>query len=377
MKIHRSLVYASDANLQSFRANAIHVMKICSSFATLCDTVTLFCVHKGRDEGVYDKYGVDRRFYINAAFSQECQWMPAFIKCILSGIRNATRINRTYKEAFVYGRSLWTLMFLRKNRDFSYEVHSVPTKRIYNFFESIILHRSSLKKLVTISDPLKQEYLKRYPNLIGKIQVLHDGADSVSKGTEKAVLIKKGECDVHIGYVGSLYPGKCMETLIPIASKMSDVFFHIVGGPGVLVDSWKERCRKENVDNILFYGNVMPNKVNSYYQAFDIVILPYSNNIFYREGKSDDIGKWISPLKLFEAMSNGKAILVTSLDSINEILDHGKDAFIIEANDVNGWVYMLRTLIADSALREKLGKKALDKFEAHYTWKKRAEQILE
>ena len=270
-----------------------------------------------------------------------------------------------------------TLYFLNKNRNFSYEVHSIPSKKIYEILESKILKRSNLKKLVTISEPLRKEYSRRYPELSEKIKVLHDGADPVPLNTQKALLSSKDTNDLHIGYVGSLYPGKCMETLIPIATMMPDIYFHIVGGSKDLVNYWKSECVKNRINNIIFYGYVKPSEINSYYQAFDVVLLPYSKNIYYRKGKSDDIGKWISPLKLFEAMSNQKPIIVTSLNSIREILEDGKDAFIIESDDINKWVNTLRELISNASLRNRLGKNALNKFRTYYTWKKRAEQILD
>lgn len=376
MKKIQSFVYVSDADLTSYRANAIHVMKICRAFAEICESVTLFCGNKGESLDIYEQYGVPKSFHILSSLCKNYSWLPGALYGILSGFLNARKINKHYKDAYVYGRSIWTLYFLDNDRKFSYEVHSIPNKKLYEIIESILVNRKGFDQLVTISKPLQLEYIKRYPKLSGKIHILHDGADIVAHDVKKAPLDTVDKSEVHIGYVGSLYPGKCMETLLPIASKMPDLFFHIVGGSQELVESWKSKCENKSINNIIFYGSVRPSEVNNYYQAFDVILLPYSNNIYYRKGKTDDIGKWISPLKLFEAMSNGKAIVVTSLGSISEILDNNEDAILIEADAVDTWCNAIRNLIVNRDMRERLGKNALSKFESTYTWRKRAEQIV-
>ena len=228
-----------------------------------------------------------------------------------------------------YCRSLLCAYLIRNKHPFIYEAHISPNRSIYKFLEKKILQHSNLIKLVVICEELKKEYLRLFPFLNkDKILVLHDGADIVSSETKEGCPIKvidNGQQpfqsnQVKIGYIGHLYPGKCMEVLIQIAKLKRNTLFHVIGGTEEWVNYWKNTLKSQDITNIIFYGFVENQWINECYKQLDIVLLPFSNKIFFNKNKKDDIGKWISPLKLFEAMANGKAIISTCLPSIQEIL---------------------------------------------------------
>ena len=146
--------------------------------------------------------------------------------------------------------------------------------------ESNILRHKNCKGLVVISYALKRRYRELFPFFPeDKITVLHDAADiDLSESGEKAELLAN-ESDIKIGYVGSLFPGKCMETLLPLAQICPQYKFHIVGGSKYWVDYWKNKANLIRVDNLIFYGFVDNSMLSDYYRAFDLCILPFSRNI--------------------------------------------------------------------------------------------------
>jgi len=84
----------------------------------------------------------------------------------------------------------------------------------------------------------------------------------------------------------------------------------------------------------------------------------------------------MSPLKIFEYMAAGKAMLCSDLPVLREVLIHEQTALLCDPENPEGWVRALKRLRDDVDLRKRLGKTARREFMAKYTWKTRAESIL-
>jgi glycosyltransferase involved in cell wall biosynthesis len=83
----------------------------------------------------------------------------------------------------------------------------------------------------------------------------------------------------------------------------------------------------------------------------------------------------MSPLKVFEYMSSGKAIVCADFPVLREVLSDD-NAILVNPEDRDGWVSAIERL-KDRNLREQLGQQAYQDFLEHYTWKKRAAKVLE
>lgn len=378
----QKIIYASNADLPSLRANAVHIMRMCDAFAENGVDITLYCDEKGDLDRMYKIYGVRNHFPVKAPDKKGIvRKLKGFASSLLCSWKNARCIKREKGEVYVYGRSLLTIFFLGNRFPFSYEVHAVEANRLLAWIERCVLRRKKLISLVGISNPLKEYYEDLMPDYLkGKVEVLHDGADIVDSCSIRKADIENSDSrypDVNIGYIGSLYPGKCMEVLLPIAKAMHDVKFHIVGGDVEWVNHWKEDAGKQGIQNLVFYGKISPAEVAGYYEALDICLMPYSNKIFVDKNRKLEIGQWISPLKLFEAMAHGKAIIVTDLPSIREVMSNGEDAVLLDSSDIKGWVDAIETLATLPSLREKISLMGRTKLELHYSWNVRVKKILE
>lgn len=372
------LDYYIDTVIPSDRANTVHVMKMCRALQAAGAEVTLHCNTDDRSaaahqSAIWEKYGVDECFTIRQTY------VPRLLRTKLH------RIGILYgafckacsgsRDAIAYGRSPYALYFLRKRRPFLYEAHAEPGDKTRKLEEKLLRSKNCIG-LVVISDALKKRYLELFPFLKPeRITVLHDGADE-AQPCEPAVL--RGDSGgVKIGYLGSLYPGKCMETLIPLAAACPQWTFHVVGGAPQWLSHWKSEAQAAGAANLVFYGQVDNAAVGAYYEAFDICLMPFSKNVFVDQNKRLNIGSWISPLKLFEAMARGKAILVARLPSIEEVVSDGEQCVFAEPDNVSDWAEKLKTLVSDGALRARLGAAAKQTLEARYTWEIRAKALLE
>ena len=84
----------------------------------------------------------------------------------------------------------------------------------------------------------------------------------------------------------------------------------------------------------------------------------------------------MSPLKVFEYMSSGNAIICSDLLVIKEILNNKVNCLLVKPNDVSAWIKSILLLVDKPELREQLGKKAKFDLENYFTWEKRAKNIL-
>jgi len=224
-----------------------------------------------------------------------------------------------------------------------------------------------------ISHALKKRYLELFPFFPAeKVTVLHDAADLETHGGAERAALCANDSEIKIGYVGSLFPGKCMETLLPLAQRCPEYRMHIVGGSEYWVEYWKQQAKDKGIQNLVFYGHVDNRRVGEYYRAFDICILPFSKDIYTNKSKRVNIGRWTSPLKLFEAMAYGKPIIVSRLETVQEVLVDHEDCVMAEPDDIDDWVKKLTELCVDTDLQKRIGYAARKKLEKEYTWSERA-----
>jgi glycosyltransferase involved in cell wall biosynthesis len=73
------------------------------------------------------------------------------------------------------------------------------------------------------------------------------------------------------------------------------------------------------------------------------------------------------PLVILEAMAAGLPVVTTDVGVIKEIIDDGKNGYIIPCRDKKLLVQRIENLIIDRQLRVTMGKKAREKFEKQYS----------
>jgi len=172
--------------------------------------------------------------------------------------------------------------------------------------------------------------------------------------------------------VGHLYQGRGIGLITTLAGRLSDVDFHLVGGMDRDLNRWKSICMERNV---YFHGFVPPHQLASYYARFDLVLAPYQQHVLGVGGKKET-SRWMSPLKVFECMAAGKALVCSNHPVLHEVLTHGVNAWLVTASDPNAWQQALETLRDSKDMRDLLGRNAHADFLAHYSWRQRAEKVL-
>jgi glycosyltransferase involved in cell wall biosynthesis len=161
--------------------------------------------------------------------------------------------------------------------------------------------------------------------------------------------------------------------LFELATRMPEVQFLWVGGKPDELAAWRDRLAESGASNVTMTGFVENSRLPLYQAAADVLLMPYGRSIAASSGQ--DIAGVINPMKMFDYMAAGRAILSADLPVIHEVLNAGNAVFC-EPGDVVAWEQKLHALLADEPRRLALGAQA-QKDVAGYTWVARAERALE
>ena len=176
-----------------------------------------------------------------------------------------------------------------------------------------------------------------------------------------------------VGFTGHIYPGRGADLLFELAKQMPRVNFLWVGGTPELVDFWRTKLTEAKMKNVTMTGFVKHERIALYQAAADVLLMPYSRSIEASSGQ--DIAEVINPMKMFEYMASGRAIISADLPSIREVLNE-KNAVFCEPADVGKWKSAIESLLADEFRRRKLGSQARKDVE-QLTWVKREERVID
>ena len=323
---------------------------------------------------LYHFYGVDTCFKI-----KKLPWFACKGRARIYGFLAALEAKRLQPN-LVYGRCLQSC-FLGHilGLPIVYESHTLPTNagRITAWMLSRLIRSKCLKRFVVTSHTLRQDYQERYRIPESLITVAYNGADEPGK-CEKLELADANRFQV--GYVGHLYPGKGMEVVSALATTCSWADFHVIGGSESDIKYWKNQLA--GLSNIFFHGYILCPQTEQYRQCCDVLIAPYQRRVSVTDkdeesgSRAEESGRWMTPIKIFEYMASGKAIISSDLPVAREVLTHGFTALLYEPEDINNWIRGLTDLRDNPGVRELLGMRASEEFQAKYTWKARSTRVL-
>lgn len=358
------IAYFSDSHFPSKAANSVHVVKMCNALASLGHEVTLICsANDVTPEEIFAAYGVEHPFEIRPLRPRSGK----LAKCWFV-VRAVNAVRRSSFD-LVYGRDLPALGAISfGRRPVIYETHLPADGPVRTLVEYALLTRRSCIGYVVISEVLKGMYRAKYRRLRHHVVVAHDAADDPGTTMAEGSISRDR---LAVGYVGHLYKGRGIDVIMECAGKLPDMDFHIVGGEEVDVEHWRRNIRSSNV---IFHGYQPNSRLHGYYDMFDVVLAPYERAVSTAGGRNT--ASWMSPLKIFEYMSHGKAMICSDLPVLREVLEHERTALLVAPDQPSEWVDALLRL-RDDDLRRTIAHNARNEFLERYTWRKRAENILD
>jgi glycosyltransferase involved in cell wall biosynthesis len=170
-----------------------------------------------------------------------------------------------------------------------------------------------------------------------------------------------------LGFTGFIRGWNAVHRLIDFVALHHARFdLHVlVVGDGPARDALQEHAGERGVANRLtISGVVQRDDVARHVGAFDIAVLP-------------GLTAYSSPLKLFEYLQLGRAIVAPDTENIREVLTHGRDALLFDPAEEGGLEKALLRLCADARLRKELGCSAPQTIAAKsLTWSSNARRVV-
>lgn len=216
-------------------------------------------------------------------------------------------------------------------------------------------------ELTTVCDFLAREMVEEWAFDPRRVTVIRTGVDldRIARSRDRAaVRARFGIPDgaLVIGALGMIRPVKCVESLIDAAALLApgDPPFHLalVGNAhGVSADDLQARARAAGLEGRFH----LPGRVEDTASAihlFDVFV-----NASRFEGSSNAI---------IEAMAAGLPIVATSVGGTPELVVHGETGLLVPPERPPELAAALRALIADPALRARLGEAALARARADH-----------
>ncbi|MAB15386.1 glycosyltransferase family 4 protein [Parvibaculum sp.] len=362
------IAYVHTAPVPSPAANAVQVARMCAAFsAEGVETCLVQPWGGGGDAGeIASEYGLDTQF--------ETRKLPLLSvpgsKFLYGAL--ASLLYGPGREGVVYTRSVSVAAAAcMLCQPVALEMHVSAASlrpRLAKRLECVI-DSPYFVGMIAISGRLRDDFEKRYPALDGQIIVAHDGAESAAEVPAEPLSGR-----FRVGYVGNLYPGKGMELIAELVPLCPWATFHIVGGAPDQVKVW--RSALANNRNIVFHGYVRHAETAAYLEGMEVVLAPYQRVVRGVGGGSQNLADWMSPLKIFEYMACGRAIIASDLEVLHEVLTHNQNALLCLPEEPAAWVVALKRLRDEEVFRSRIGLRAREDFQLNYTWEQRSRTIL-
>lgn len=169
-----------------------------------------------------------------------------------------------------------------------------------------------------------------------------------------------------IAYAGHLYAWKGVDVLLEALARITAARGLVVGGHDREPDLPRVRARADELGiagRVEFTGLVPPAAVAAHLARAHVLVLPNRPTAISTH--------FTSPLKLFEYMAAGRAIVASDLPAIREVLRDGENGLLVPAGRADALAAAIERLIADRGLANRLARAAFDAA-TEFAWDRRA-----
>lgn len=271
---------------------------------------------------------------------------------------------------FVYEvRGLWEITRISREQEFE----DTPAFAVQSLLEAKVAQLAD--HVFTLTEPMREELQSRgVPR--AKIDLLPNSCDPsrfVPRPRDAALAARLGIPDgvPVVGYIGTFVDYEGLEDLALACAllKQRGVTFRLmlVGNEnasgtdrGPITEQILRIAEAEGMtDWLIMPGRVPHEEVESYYSLIDIAPFPR---------KPWPVCEMVSPMKPLEALAMEKAVLVSSVRALTEMIADGRTGRVFDKGSVASLADRLQELIADPAQRLALGRQGRSWVSAERTW---------
>ncbi|MFU8772910.1 MAG: glycosyltransferase family 4 protein [Anaerolineales bacterium] len=374
--------------LPARRANTFQVMKMAQGLVAIGHKVRVAVpaadrrLGRAKWEDLADHYGLRLQFPVD--------WLAAHpnLRRYDFGLRSIFWA-RSWKAELIYTRlpqaaALASMLGIAT----IFEVHDIPQGKIGPFAFHQFVRGRGARRLVVISRALLEDLVVQLgaPSSSPFTIIAPDGIDLQryrdlpSPRQARLAINQMADFDITlsvdhftVGYTGHLYPGRGVELLIELAERLPEITFLLVGGEQNHVHELANLVKNKGLSNVILTGFVSNTVLPDFQAASDVLLMPYQYRVEASSG--GDISRYLSPMKMFEYLACGRAIISSDLPVLREVLN-SESAVLLSPDDVCAWAKAIIELCERSDRRENMSNHARRQAR-QYTWEKRASRILE
>jgi len=222
--------------------------------------------------------------------------------------------------------------------------------------------------IICVSKLGREHLLKEWNIPANKILVFPNAVDveKFKPDLEARVAIRRSlnlELNPIIMFLGNFFYWHDVRTLLgafDIVLKSHPFARLVLVGDGEYRPAMEKQVAELGLSHAVTFTGIVPHtEASRYVAAADITAVPYP----LMQQKM-----WLSPLKLFEYMASGKAIIASAVGQINQVIRDGENGLLVPPGDVEAFAKALILLIRDPQLCHSLGEQARRDAEAQYSW---------
>ena len=229
--------------------------------------------------------------------------------------------------------------------------------------------------VVTLSDAMKEELEKRGVPL-EKIVVIPNAVDAQEFVPVQRNVALAGELGIEpreivLGYISSFTGYEGIQFLIEAIAELIRRG-HAVRG--LLVGDGPDKSRLEAYaeslelhDRVIFTGRVPHADILQYYGLIDVFVVPRT---------ADRVSQLVTPLKPFEAMATGRAVVVSDMQALRELVGDGVRGLVFRPEDSVDLANIVEPLLSNRERRVALGRSAREWVSQYRTWASNGERYL-
>ena len=366
----------STSQVPSKTANSMQLMKACSALAEIGHEVRLWCLGEESEmkwEELAHHYGIEGRFRIRWLGDRPGPrgWWFSF-----SAVRAARRWSADLLYVWPYQAAAFAASV---GAPTLLELHDRPPGRSGPFFFRRFIYGEGARRVVATTRTLLDWMSEHYEAELSEPFAIVAPNGVSWEQYEELPVPAKARAQLGLpdrftaGYTGHLYSGRGLDLIVELTRQYPEVSFVWAGGETESVEKWRSRLAELAVDNVKLLGFVPNRDLPLVQAACEVLLMPYERIIAVSSG--GDTAQFASPMKAFEYLAAGRAILASDLPIVHEVLSDS-NSVLLPPEEPQAWIEALGRLINDPGQREWLGAHAKESAMG-YTWTARAERALE
>lgn len=236
----------------------------------------------------------------------------------------------------------------------SWSFTGVPSnmkRRLYTWIEKLV--GKITDGVITVSAYDYNEAVKHRIISGEKLHMIHNGIVDDARCYRPGV---DPEPTVRLLMVARFAEPKDHQLLLKALSQITAIPWHLtLVGDGPLLGDMQQLAAQLDIENQITFAG----------EDRDVIGRMQEADIFLLISKSEGL-----PLSIIEAMREGLPVIASEAGGISELIEHGRQGFIVEQGDESALITALQQLMASESLRERFGQAARTRFIGKFNFEK-------